>query len=101
MHQTLTIDGHLLAIEPEGDGHVLRLIGPDGGQRIEIALTAAGPLLRLTSGLKVELSGALDLEAETIRLHGRTGVTLSSGGDVAVYAHDDVRLDGTRIRNNC
>ncbi len=63
--------------------------------------TAAGPLLRLTSGLKVELSGALDLEAETIRLHGRTGVTLSSGGDVAVYAHDDVRLDGTRIRNNC
>ena len=101
MHQTLTIDGHLLAIEPEGAGHVLRLLGPDGGQRVEIALTAAGPVLRLTTGLKVELAGDLALEAQTVRIHGREGVTVSSGGDVIVHAHDDVRLDGTRIRNNC
>lgn len=109
---------HFLHIEPSGDGHVLRLLGPGGGQRLEIAITPQGPVLRLHGGLRIELAGELAVDAERIVLHGRQGLTLTSGadasivaagdlnaraelGDVAVRANDDVRLDGERVRMNC
>jgi hypothetical protein len=114
----IPLGDHFLHIEPEAGGHVLRLVGPGGAQRLEIAVTADGPVLRLHSGLKLELAGALTIDAQTVALHGREGLALTSGadaritaagdlvaraelGDVSVRANDDVRLDGERVRMNC
>lgn len=114
----ISLGSHFLHIEPEAGGHVLRLVGPGGAQRLEIAVTADGPVLRLHSGLKIELAGELAIDAARIALHGREGLTLTSGGDarivaagdlvaraelgdVSVRANDDVRLDGERVRMNC
>jgi hypothetical protein len=101
MDQQLTIDGHILAIEPAPGGHVLRIVGPQGGQSIEIALTPQGPVLRLGSGAAVEVTGDLRLAGRTLTLHGREGVQVTSGGDVRVKANDDLRLDGERVLMNC
>lgn len=114
----ISLGSHFLHIEPEAGGHVLRLIGPSGAQRLEIAITPDGPVLRLHAGLKIELAGALAINAATVSLHGREGLSLTSGGDacitaagdlvaraelgdVSVRANDDVRLDGERVRMNC
>ena len=116
--ETIPLGEHFLHIEPAADGHHLRLIGPSGGQSLEIIVTEQGPVLRLGSGLRIELAGALSVDAERVELHGRKGVTMTSGGevtieatthlnaradlgDVRVKANDDLRLDGERILMNC
>jgi hypothetical protein len=112
------LGSYALHIERTQDGHLLRLVGPDGGKSLEIALTDQGPVLRLNSNLRMDLSGDLAVEARHVSLHGREGLTLTSGsdavlavagdlslraelGDIQVRANDDVRLDGERIRMNC
>lgn len=115
---TIPLGDHFLHIEPAADGHHLRLIGPAGAQSLEIIVTAQGPVLRLGSGLRIELAGVLSVDAERVALHGRNGVALTSGaevtvdatthliartelGDVKIKANDDLRLDGERILMNC
>lgn len=115
---TIPLGEHFLHIEPAADGHHLRIVGPGGGQSVEIVVTPQGPVLRLGSGLRIELVGDLAVDAERVVLHGRNGVTLTSGaevaiaaathltakadlGDVRVKANDDLRLDGERILMNC
>lgn len=109
---------YALHIERIQDGHLLRLEGPEGEKSLEIVLTPQGPVIRLNSSLRLDLAGDLAVEARHVSLHGREGLTLTSGtdailavtgdlhvraerGDVAVHANDDVRLDGERIRMNC
>lgn len=116
--EIIPLGEHFLHIEPATDGHHLRLLGPGGGQSLEIVVTSQGPVLRLGAGLRLELAGALSVDAERIALHGRSGVALTSGGevtidaathltakadlgDVRVKANDDLRLDGERILMNC
>lgn len=102
MDHQLTIDGHQLSIAPTADGHVVRIVGPEGGAGVEIALTPTGPVLRLASGLRMEVAGDLDIAAQNVRLLGRDDVRIEAGrGDVSIRANDDIRLDGERIRNNC
>ena len=115
---TIPLGDHFLHIEPAADGHHLRLIGPAGAQSLEIVVTAQGPVLRLGSGLRLELAGQLSIDAERVAVHGRSGLALSSGGEISidaathisakadlgevrVKANDDLRLDGERILMNC
>ena len=94
------------------------LSGPDGAPSLELALTPEGPVLRVPGGLRVEVPGALALDAEQVSIHGRKGLALSSGadasiqvlgdlharaelGDISLRANDDVRLTGERVRLNC
>jgi len=59
-------------------------------------------VLRLASGLRMEIAGDLDIAAQNVRLLGRDDVCIEAGrGDVSIRANDDIRLDGERIRNNC
>jgi len=102
MDQHLTVDGHTLSLTATSEGHLLRVTGPDGGAGLTIALTPQGPVLRVASGLRIEVAGDLDLEGENVRVFGRDDVRIEAGrGDVFIRANDDVRLDGERIRNNC
>jgi uncharacterized protein (DUF2345 family) len=116
---------HVLRIERTADGGVLRLRAADGQQPLEIEVTAAGPVLRLRAPLSIALEGGLTIDAETVALRARGGMQLASGGgldvnaggalrssartqeihatvgDVRVTAHDDVVVDGERIKLNC
>lgn len=114
----MPLGSYSLHIERLPDGHLLRLLGPDGERSLEIALTPEGPVLRLHSGLRMDLAGDLAVDARHVSLHGREGLTLTSGadaslmaagdlvaraelGDLTLRANDDVRIDGERIRMNC
>jgi len=121
----IAIGGYELVLERTETGGVLRLVGRDGSQPIEIEVTPAGPVLRLRSGLAISVDGDVELAGDRLSLHARRALTLTSDGamdvraagdlnseaaahaitarlgDVAVRANDDVKLNGERIKLNC
>ena len=105
----IALGAYQLIFERTPGGGAVRLVGEDGAQPIEIEVTPAGPVLRLRAGLAIAVDGALDLTADRLSLHGRAALSLASdgavdirsGGDVAMQANDDVRLNGERIKLNC
>jgi len=115
-----------LTVEDEGTRNLICLRSASGRVALTIEVTADGPILRFDGpGLAIQTSGPLAIESESIALHGRRGVSLSSGGDAAiritgdleisarmqkiradlgdveVRANDDVRLVGERVLLNC
>lgn len=109
-HQSrMAFGGYQLVLERTATGGVLRLVGRDGAQPIELEVTPAGPVLRLRSGLAIAVDGDLDLRGDRLSLHARTALSLTSdgavdiraGGDVVLQANDDVKLSGERIKLNC
>lgn len=91
-----------------------------------IEITADGPVLHIGGGsLTVRTEGSLSIDADRISIHGREGMELSTGKDLAIKAdghidtrghtqsiaagignvdisaNDDVTLDGERIKMNC
>ena len=121
----IALGEHWLVLQRTAAGGILRLFGRDGAAPLTVEITAAGPVLRLGSGLAILADGALSLAADTIELSARRGVRIASGdgielcaagelraeaagqsliarqGDVVVRANDDVRLNGERIKLNC
>lgn len=117
---------HRLSLERRSAEDVLKIEGPDGGLRLSVVVTPQGPEVRLEgSDLRIRSTGSLDIDAEHVSIRGRQGVSLRSDAeaelnvagelrtearsqlivarraDVSVYANDDVKLDGERIRMNC
>jgi hypothetical protein len=109
---------------PEGDR--IEISDSQGRVTLSIEVTDGGPVLRFEgASLRIQAAGELTLEAEELRLHGRAGLSLSSGGDasftaqgdllneariqtirarlgnVEIDANDDVRIDGERVMVNC
>jgi len=105
----LALGKYHLFLERTETGGVLRLVGRDGAERIELAITEEGPVLRLPAGLSVVVDGELALTADQLSLHARRALRLTSdqqvdirsGGDVMLRANDDVKLNGERIDLNC
>lgn len=120
------VGNHRLLLERRPDADVLRVEGMDGRLRVAVTVTAAGATIELDGAdLAIRSSGELSIDAQKLSLRGREEVTIESGGDVevraegalrteaheqrhvarrgdhSVYANDDVRLDGERIRMNC
>lgn len=104
----LSFGGYQLLLERTEAGVVLRLVGR-GTQPLELAITPAGPVLRLRAGLAIAVDGDLALTADQMSLHARGALRLTSdqqveirsAGDVALRANDDVKLNGERIELNC
>lgn len=115
-----------LTVENEGTRNLICLRSAGGSVALTIEVTADGPILRFDGpALAIQTSGPLVIDSESIALHGRRGVSLSSGGDAAiritgdleisarmqkiradlgdveVRANDDVRLVGERVLLNC
>jgi hypothetical protein len=121
----LTIGDHVVVVERNAAGGVLKLIAADGNLPLEIAITKDGAVLRLGRGLTVSVAGALSLQVESLAVNARAGIALDSGGplrlqaagdvvtsgdaqtivarkgNVDVTANDDVTLHGERIKMNC
>lgn len=121
----MVIGTHVLAVQRTQSGGTLKIISTNGSQPLEIEITAAGPILRLRTGLAVSIEGPLTVGAETVALHGHNRLSLSSdgpidvqaGGDlsslaeahtikarlgnVTLQANDDVVMLGERIKMNC
>jgi hypothetical protein len=128
-NQTLVIDRcspreKLDALHPGEE--CLRLLGSDGATSLTIRLTEAGPVVEITgASLTLKVDGDLAFAGRRLLLHGSEAVAISSDadfrmiaggslitqgrrqevtathGDVKVYANDDVKMDGERIRMNC
>ena len=116
---------HVLEIHHGAEDNILRILSPDGIAGLAITISARGITLNVTGGnLTLQTTGALAIDAEKLSLHGRVGVTVSSGGDASLQvagefnaeahtqnirarlgnlnlrANDDVCLDGEKIRLN-
>ncbi len=111
------------ASEPGED--CLRLIDGGGATTLTIRISAAGAIIELGGPVALNVQGDLAIAAQKLLLHGRESVALSSDtdiqiaagenletlakrqaitstrGDVRMYANDDVKIDGERIRMNC
>jgi hypothetical protein len=123
--QQIAMGGHTLSVRKTSDGGSVCLISPEGSESLRIEITATGAELRLTRGLTIAVTGALTLDADKVSIHGRNGLSISTGGaatveaegaldvrahsaaittthgDVSLQANDDVVLLGERIRANC
>ncbi len=124
-HSVALAGGHRLVIEATAQGSLVRLTGGCGATLITLQVTEQGPVLQFDGPLTIAAAGDLALEGERVGIRGRSGVAISSGGDlrtvasgdlvseartqtirsklgdVDIKANDDVRLKGERIRLNC
>lgn len=120
------VGGHRLVVSRRTEEDVLQVEGSDGTLHIEVVVTDTGASIRLEGGdVRIRSTGRLSLDGESVAIRGRDGVSLQSGadmemdvagvikseahaqrliarrGDTTIYANDDVKLDGERIRMNC
>jgi len=117
--------GHSLVVEGGRERSVLTLVDAGGAAHVSISIGPEGIRLDVNgAALSIATTGPLAIEAESVSLHGKNGIALTSGGDarieaegvlstsgrsqqirsvrgnVSIKANDDVQLDGERIRLN-
>jgi hypothetical protein len=115
-----------LVISRRPGGELVQFLNSKGKVTLSVELTEQGPVLRFEgASLVLQAAGELAIEAEHLQLRGRSGVSLSTAGDltfhaegdlhseariqnltaalgnVNVRANDDVRILGERVRVNC
>ncbi len=107
-----------IVLKRSDDSDALTLIERDGKVTVTVVITRDGVTLQLGGAdLEVAVDRNLSISAQSIALHGRDGVAISTAGpltttgrsqklsathgDVALEANDDVSLNGERIRLNC
>jgi phage gp45-like len=107
-----------LVLRREAGGDALTLLERDG--RVAVTVTITGEAVTLHLGgarVEIEVEKSLAIAAQSISLHGREGVSIttegalattarsqsitSTHGNVEVDANDDVKLNGERILLNC
>lgn len=124
--ETIALVGrHVLEVVRGGEENLLRVLSPDGKAGLAISITAQGISLQVAGAdVVLRTAGKLTIDAEDLRLHGRSGLSITTGGDgkvqaagdwssearvqnirarlgnVNVVANDDVKLTGERIKLN-
>ncbi|MFH1764450.1 MAG: hypothetical protein ABIF09_09685 [Gemmatimonadota bacterium] len=118
---------HSLPPAPSGESEdCVRLLDSEGATSLTIRVGAGGTVIELGGGpVALNVEGDLAISSRRLMLHGREEVTITSDadvrieaqenalikakrqeiiatrGDMKVYANDDVKIDGERIRMNC
>jgi hypothetical protein len=107
-----------LVLRREAGGDALTLLEPDGRVAVTVTITAEAVTLSLGGArVEIEVEKSLAIAAQSIALHGREGVSIttegtlattarkqtisSTHGNVEVEANDDVKLNGERVLLNC
>jgi hypothetical protein len=108
-----------LLVDRSGDTCILRIVGPEDSVRLSIEVGPGGPVIHVAgAAVAFSVEGDLAVEAERIRMHGRQGLSLSTGGDLTldaevdmtltsrlgdanIKANDYVRFKGELIKLNC
>jgi hypothetical protein len=107
-----------LVLRREAGGDALTLLERDGKVAVTVTITAEAVTLSLGGArVEIEVEKSLAIAAESISLHGREGVSISTEGSLAttarkqtitsthgnveVEANDDVKLNGERVLLNC
>lgn len=125
--RTLDLKGGGTLVLSEGEKQSqVQFFDPSGQLTLSVLMTPEGPVLRLGgAGLKLDVEGELSFAADKVKIEGREGVEIASGGDirskavgrsyqdarsheivsdlgdVKLKANDDVRLNGERVMVNC
>jgi hypothetical protein len=85
--------GRTVVIEQGADERVV-VHDPAGRFEVGIRFTAAGPVLEvLAIGLHLRADATLTIDCDRLRLHGRSGVTIDSGGDLVERVAGDRRSE--------
>lgn len=109
---------HTLEVERGSEFDEVRILAPEGKLSLSVRVSERGVELQLSgASLVMRSTGEIALDAEVIRLRGRSGIELDGGpslalraeeqrlvatrGNVDIEASDDVALDGERIMLNC
>jgi hypothetical protein len=123
VHTLALAHGHSLVVEGGQARNVLQLVDASGAAHLEISIGPEGIHLMVRgAGLSIATTGALAIEADSLSLHGKNGVTLTTDGDarveaggrletvgrsqhirsargnVRIQANDDVQIEGERVR---
>ena len=85
--------------------------GPAGEVLLEVALTAAGPVLRFHAAqVQLDCQGSFKVRCESFEVQTEGDIVQQAGGGISlearrgnvdVRANDDVNLNGERVRLNC
>lgn len=126
---TMTVDlsgGNLLVLSRSEERSNIEILDSEGRPTLSVLMTSEGPILKIGgAGLRLDVSGELSFSADKVKIEGREGVEISSGGDmrstavgrsyqtarshevvsdlgdIRLKANDDVRLNGERVMVNC
>jgi hypothetical protein len=107
-----------LVVRRSAGGDALTLLERDGKVAVTVTITSDAVTLNLGGArVEIEVEKSLAIAAESISLHGREGVSISTEGTLAttartqtitsthgnveVEANDDVKLNGERVLLNC
>ncbi len=117
---------HRLEVVSRGSSHELRILDRHGGLGVAITVTDQAITLHVErADLAIRAERELEVSAERLHFHARSGLAITSNGDMTVEAtgdisttgrtqrieathgninldaNDDVRLQGERVRLNC
>jgi hypothetical protein len=101
--------GRLLVVRSSDGGESIEVHTPAGQVEVHIALTDAGPLVRLRAArLELEATDAVAVRCRRFELEAREALELHSAGKVhvtgqelRVRTQDDIHMNGAIIRLNC
>ena len=101
--------GRQVLVHSDNKTEIVEVIEPKGDMIIKVALTDAGPVIRIHGAhLEVKSTKSLSLESETVKIKAKekaivesgAGLDIKASGDITVRADDDVRITGRKIHLN-
>ena len=102
--ETLALAGHhVLEVERSAGKDVLRVLTPDRAAGLSITITSQGISVQVGGAdVLLQTTGKLAIDAGELSLHGKQGVSITSGGDatlkVAGDLHSEARIQNIRAR---
>jgi uncharacterized protein (DUF2345 family) len=77
---------------PAGRSERMLVYNPTGTVELTIRFTAAGPVIELSAAaLALHTEGSLSIDCDRLDVHARSGVSLSTGGDLEQRVAGDLR----------